>query len=144
MPIDYRFSTELALRICRESQSVLVVHGNSVAAARLGIRSIGFNEIRNLPRTAPLTFAPIDRDDIVEIVYTSGTTGEPKGIVHRHRNIVANLKPFKDEIDKYRNWARPFQPIRILNLLPLVTCSARLWVSSSHRCSAARSHSWRI
>src|SRR5262249_27909 len=64
-------------------------------------------------------FAPIGRDDVVEIVYTSGTTGEPKGVVHRHRNIVANLKPFKTEIDKYKKWARPFQPIRILNLLPL-------------------------
>ena len=58
-------------------------------------------------------------DDVVEIVYTSGTTGDPKGVVHRHRNIVANLKPFKDEIDKYKKWAGPFQPIRILNLLPL-------------------------
>lgn len=119
VPIDYRFSTELALRISRESQAVLVVHGDSVAADRLDIRSIGFNEIRNLPHAASLTFESIDRDDIVEIVYTSGTTGEPKGVVHRHRNIVANLKPFKDEIDKYRNWARPFQPVRILNLLPL-------------------------
>src|SRR5207245_637375 len=64
----------------------------------------------------PSTIAP---DDVVEIVYTSGTTGEPKGVVHRHRNICANLRPFAREIAKYKRWARPFQPVRILDLLPL-------------------------
>src|SRR5947207_12141642 len=63
--------------------------------------------------------AQVSPDDIVEIVYTSGTTGEPKGVVHRHRNICSNLRPFRNEIAKYRKWARPFQPIRILDLLPL-------------------------
>jgi long-chain acyl-CoA synthetase len=119
VPVDYRFSTELALRIYNESRPVLVVHGDSVASNQFPARAISFDEIRDLPHAAPLRFASISPDDIVEIVYTSGTTGEPKGVVHRHRNIVANLKPFKDEIDKYKKWARPFQPIRILNLLPL-------------------------
>jgi len=119
VPVDYRFSTELALRIYNESRPVLLVRGDSVTASRLPVRAISFDEIRNLPRAAPLRFEPIYPDDVVEIVYTSGTTGEPKGVVHRHRNIVANLKPFKEEIDKYKKLAQPFQPIRILNLLPL-------------------------
>ena len=119
VPVDYRFSTELALRIYNESRPALLVHGDSVAADKIPVRAISFDEIRDLPPAALLTFASISRDDVVEIVYTSGTTGEPKGVVHRHRNIVANLKPFKDEIDKYKKLAWPFQPIRILNLLPL-------------------------
>lgn len=32
----------------------------------------------------------IFQDDIATIVYTSGTTGEPKGVVLTHRNIVSN------------------------------------------------------
>jgi long-chain acyl-CoA synthetase len=119
VPIDYRFSTELALRIFRESAAVLLVHGDSVAAHAFPVRKISFDQIRELPSVSDLKMAEIHGDDIVEIVYTSGTTGDPKGVVHRHRNIVANLKPFKREIDKYNKWARPFQPIRILNLLPL-------------------------
>lgn len=31
-------------------------------------------------------------DDLAELVYTSGTTGRPKGVMITHRNIVANLK----------------------------------------------------
>jgi len=119
VPVDYRFSPDLVRRISTESKPVLLVHGNSVAANEIQLRSISFDEIRVLPHATLSTREPINENDIVEIVFTSGTTGEPKGIVHRHRNIVANLKPFKEEIDKYKKWARPFQPIRILNLLPL-------------------------
>src|SRR4029434_4565938 len=65
------------------------------------------------------TLSDVSPDDVVEIVYTSGTTGEPKGVIHRHRNICSNLRPFRNEIAKYKKWARMFQPIRILDILPL-------------------------
>ncbi len=36
-----------------------------------------------------------------------------------HRNILANIVPVERELLKYRKYARPFRPIRFLNLLPL-------------------------
>src|SRR5262249_23637931 len=58
-------------------------------------------------------------DDIAEIIYTSGTTSEPKGVVLTHGNILANLRPIEREIKKYRKWERFFHPIRFLNTVPL-------------------------
>src|ERR1043166_5198897 len=44
---------------------------------------------------------------------------QPKGVVITHRNLLANLQPIEGEIAKYRRYAKPFLPLRILNLLPL-------------------------
>ena len=40
---------------------------------------------------ADLPDQPIDEDDRAVILYTSGTTGRPKGAVHTHRNVIALL-----------------------------------------------------
>ena len=76
-------------------------------------------ELRGLPPYERFEASLLSPDDVVEIVYTSGTTGDPMGVVHRHKNICANLTPIQVEMRKYEKWARPFQPVRILDMLPL-------------------------
>jgi long-chain acyl-CoA synthetase len=61
----------------------------------------------------------VTRDDVTQIIFTSGATAEPKGVVIRHRNVLANIVPVEREVMKYRKYARPFHPIRFVNLLPL-------------------------
>ena len=110
VPIDFNFTPELASRIRAD------------CGAKLGADAVVLENLRIRACRGPaqdFSITPSVPDDIVEIIYTSGTTGEPHGIVHRHRNICANLDPFRREISKYRRWAAPFQPIRILELLPL-------------------------
>jgi long-chain acyl-CoA synthetase len=58
-------------------------------------------------------------DDTVEIVFTSGTTAEPKGVLITHHNLMANLTPLEREIKRYLKWERLVHPVRFLNLLPL-------------------------
>jgi long-chain acyl-CoA synthetase len=63
--------------------------------------------------------AEVTATTTAEIIFTSGATAEPKGVVLTHKNILANIVPIEREMAKYKKYARPFRPIRFLNLLPL-------------------------
>ncbi len=43
--------------------------------------------------THPAPTVPLSPDDTLQIVFTSGTTAEPKGVVITHGNVLANIAP---------------------------------------------------
>ena len=71
------------------------------------------------PRYQTLADEPITRKHIAEILFTSGTTAEPRGVVLTHGNFLANLEPLGAGIDPYRNYERWFHPLRFVSLVPL-------------------------
>jgi long-chain acyl-CoA synthetase len=116
VPVDYRSSVELVRRIHGVVNARALLVGDEVAQpADIPAWRLAGLEWTGDPAAGPA----IARDDIAEILFTSGTTAEPKGVIITHRNILANIVPVEGEVRKYRKYARPFAPIRFLNLLPL-------------------------
>ena len=125
VPIDYRSSPDFLLRVSHIVSAKLVLVGQDVpplpVAPGQSVAPVWMLHELEWPDVDPPTLAPpaITRDDVAEIIFTSGATAEPKGVVITHRNVLANIVPVEREVLKYRKWSRPFAPIRFLNLLPL-------------------------
>lgn len=119
-PVEERHSVEFFERVARITAPKVILIGDEVAVPpHVSIPCWRLSQLDW--RTEHAHFTPVEAKpgDTVEILFTSGATAEPKGVVITHRNILANIVPVEREILKYRKYARPFQPIRFLNLLPL-------------------------
>jgi long-chain acyl-CoA synthetase len=129
VPIDYRSSADFVRKVGGLVDARVVLLGDDVKETWFDFRDQhGGNETRFLSwRFSELDWqadgsmpaVAISRDDIIQIIFTSGATADPKGVVIRHRNVMANIVPVEREVLKYRHYAIPFRPIRFLNLLPL-------------------------
>jgi long-chain acyl-CoA synthetase len=141
VPIDYRASADFLERVATIVDARAVLVGDAVDRDSLGsarpvwhlselrdfrlkaeaTREKGDNEAKAEPvAPKPRSEEPAaTAEDTAEIIFTSGATAEPKGVVITHRNILANIVPIEREVAKYKKYARPFLPIRFLTLLPL-------------------------
>src|SRR5579863_860502 len=72
-----------------------------------------------LPRREAGPVAGLNRDTPLQILFTSGTTGEPKGIVHTHGNVLASAGPIEEASQRYLKYEGIVHPLRILHTLPL-------------------------
>ncbi len=122
VPMDRTASLEFAQRVCRQVEAKLCICSRDMPAIDSSLQTLTFDALPELlARHSPAPFiAPgLKSSDAAEIVFTSGTTADPKGVVLSHRNILANLEPLEHEIAKYRKYERIVHPLRFLNLLPL-------------------------
>ena len=121
VPIDYRVSAVFLRRVQEIVDARMVLIGEEVNLSSEGRPSQVFR-LRGLEWTTARREIPslrIDKDDLVEIVFTSGATGEPKGVLITHRNILADIVSPEQLIRTYRGWFRPVFPLRFLSLIPL-------------------------
>lgn len=119
VPIDYRASADLLARVQNVAQAKLLLTGDEPGAHGLSLETWPLQSVEWTPFVEELPPVSITRDDTAEILFTSGATAEPKGVIIQHKNVLANIVPVEREVAKYRKYARPFAPIRFLNLLPL-------------------------
>ncbi|WP_313250982.1 acyl-CoA synthetase [Stenotrophomonas sp.] len=115
--VDREFSPVMkrALALCRQAPQVIDVDDAAIEEGEF----LGAIEYEALLETGDPTFAyglPGDEWNAIALNYTSGTTGDPKGVVYHHRgaylNAVANI------ID----WGMPPHPVYLWTL-PMFHCN---------------------
>jgi long-chain acyl-CoA synthetase len=121
VPIDYRSSSHFLRHVREIVAARLILIGEEIPstawAGQPPVWRLAGLEWPADDCTVPLV--QIEKNDIAEIVFTSGATGEPKGVLITHGNLLANMASPERIISTYRKWFRPVFPIRFLSLIPL-------------------------
>jgi long-chain acyl-CoA synthetase len=109
VPLDPFSTKEFIARVVDLTGAPVVIVGfpmeDALPARTVRLLDIPFDDTAPFPGDLP------EADDVVEVVFTSGTTGFPKGVVLTHRNIVANVESARVLV--------PQRSFEVLSVLPL-------------------------
>ena len=149
VPIDAGAAPDFAARVARETSPRMIVASREIARLAAGAdcapldaigarvpwiiledlaalasqpRIIVCQAVLGEPRRPvyeTLASETITRDHIAQILFTSGTTAEPRGVVLTHGNFLANLEPLERGIDPYRRYEKWMHPLRFVTLVSL-------------------------
>ena len=125
VPLDVESATDFIERVQQQVDAKWILYsgeGREHNVAGLNLPALRLEDLSTAlahQSGAPYPDSGVAENEIVEIIYTSGTTAEPRGVILTHRNLLANLSPLEREIQKYLKWERLVHPLRFLNLVPL-------------------------
>ena len=115
VPLDLRSPDDFVEKVISKSKPSLAFVSRLTPGGgeTLDLPLVRFEDLAKLTEGLPEPpDAGVSSDDVAEIMFTSGTTGDPKGVMLTHGNILADLEAIRQFI--------PGEPhYRLLSLLPL-------------------------
>ncbi len=105
--------------VARSADAKAILHDAAGRGRPSDVRAI---DVSSLPRGVASDLEPIadpGSSDLAEIVFTSGTTGAPRGVMITHGNLLTALSGIERGILARRRLWRPLSPLTFVNLVPL-------------------------
>ena len=115
VPLDLRSAPDYVERVISRITPKLAFTSRFTPKGdvELGLPEITFEELESETHGLPEPqHVEIEPDDLAEIMFTSGTTGDPKGVMLTHRNLTANIEGITQYITCDTS-------SRLLSILPL-------------------------
>ena len=101
VPLDFHNSRQFIKKIIKETDAKLVISSEFKVLDLEDIEVLpveGLDDmLKDLKPSAP--YFDIKDDDLLQILYTSGTTSQPKGVLLTHENIYSNMIAVKKHIE---------------------------------------------
>lgn len=101
MPLNYRLAVAELQQVLQDATPTLLIHDSlhdpvAKTLSLPGLRRSHLDALIESPSPRGLPLPAVTGDAPVLLVYTSGTTGQPKGALHTQNNLLANARASQD------------------------------------------------
>ncbi len=118
---DLRFMVQHAkpsVIFCSASRKQTVI--NVLKDINIEVEIIVFDEIRNIFPPKKETLREVGSEETALILYTSGTTGNPKGVMLSFKNLIFNIKSVSEKVKVYKPTDRVLMLLPVHHIFPLI------------------------
>ncbi len=100
VPVDFMALSEYVANLQKVVKAKAIFHSEFKIPPSLGIKEVVLEHLDHIlePLQPSSKNTDVNDTDLLEIIFTSGTTGDPKGVMLTHKNLISNITAVKKVI----------------------------------------------